>query len=479
MNDLEVTRLLHEERDCLEEAFVEEMLTLNSSNHRERIDKEHKLKAYLVNHQDCSRRLHGIYNERIGKRRKLTDNPLDEFYEYLQQILDKNLDVAIEHPLTDDPENNDGDDVTAATLTKKSVVLFTDEESYGKYLDLHESYQEFCQFMRVDYVNFLKDFDNPSKVDPKLKTTQAYKNYLEKIVNYFRDYSCRAKPLFDYKGVEKKTTAEFLENWKKERINLENVDSWQELSSLGLEPLKRELKARGLKCGGTLEDRAKRLFSIRGLKDDQIDKSLKAPSSKNIVKETSSPLSSEPYYLASLESLVVMYGDYYNEHRLATIENVQRKQSRTAEERDESDEDGSDVDLDLSNDNQGPVYNPKNLPLGWDGKPIPYWLYKLHGLNLSYSCEICGNAVYKGPKTFQRHFAEWRHAQGMAALGIPNTAHFANITKIQDAIVLWEKLKAEKEKNKFQASVEEEFEDSQGNVVNRKTYEDLKRQGLL
>ena len=27
------------------------------------------------------------------------------------------------------------------------------------------------------------------------------------------------------------------------------------------------------------------------------------------------------------------------------------------------------------------VYNPLKLPLGPDGKPIPYWLYKLHGLN--------------------------------------------------------------------------------------------------
>ena len=25
------------------------------------------------------------------------------------------------------------------------------------------------------------------------------------------------------------------------------------------------------------------------------------------------------------------------------------------------------------------IYNPLKLPLGWDGKPIPYWLYKLHG----------------------------------------------------------------------------------------------------
>ncbi len=27
------------------------------------------------------------------------------------------------------------------------------------------------------------------------------------------------------------------------------------------------------------------------------------------------------------------------------------------------------------------IYNPLKLPMGWDGKPIPYWLYKLHGLN--------------------------------------------------------------------------------------------------
>jgi len=61
-------------------------------------------------------------------------------------------------------------------------------------------------------------------------------------------------------------------------------------------------------------------------------------------------------------------------------------------------------------------------------------LYKLHGLNISYNCEICGNYTYKGPKAFQRHFAEWRHAHGMRCLGIPNTAHFANVTRIEDAI---------------------------------------------
>jgi len=38
--------------------------------------------------------------------------------------------------------------------------------------------------------------------------------------------------------------------------------------------------------------------------------------------------------------------------------------------------------------------------LGWDGKPIPYWLYRLHGLSKSYKCEICGNHTYWGRKEF-------------------------------------------------------------------------------
>lgn len=35
------------------------------------------------------------------------------------------------------------------------------------------------------------------------------------------------------------------------------------------------------------------------------------------------------------------------------------------------------------------------------------------------------------------------------------------------------------ERQKWNPDLDEEFEDSAGNVVNRKMYEDLKRQGLL
>lgn len=87
-----------------------------------------------------------------------------------------------------------------------------------------------------------------------------------------------------------------------------------------------------------------------------------------------------------------------------------------------------------SEEEERPYYNPKNLPIGFDGKPIPYWLYKYHGLNKEYKCEICGNYSYWGRRAFERHFSEWRHAYGMRCLRIPNTMHFREITQIDEAI---------------------------------------------
>lgn len=46
-------------------------------------------------------------------------------------------------------------------------------------------------------------------------------------------------------------------------------------------------------------------------------------------------------------------------------------------------------------------------------------------------------------------------------------------------ITVWDKLKGQKTAERWQPEAEEEFEDSMGNVVNKKTFEDLKRQGLL
>ena len=117
--------------------------------------------------------------------------------------------------------------------------------------------------------------------------------------------------------------------------------------------------------------------------------------------------------------------------------------------------------------------------MGWDGKPIPYWLYKLHGLGIEFKCEICGGASYWGRRSFEKHFQEWRHAYGMKCLKIPNTVHFKDVTDIEHALRLHKKILSDNFESTFKPDFQEEFEDHDGNLYSRKQYIDLKRQGLI
>jgi splicing factor 3A subunit 3 len=63
----------------------------------------------------------------------------------------------------------------------------------------------------------------------------------------------------------------------------------------------------------------------------------------------------------------IRFTELLSEQRNATKENVQRKQARTEGERDDSDAEASASESEDEDDTDVP-YNPKNLPLGWDGK---------------------------------------------------------------------------------------------------------------
>lgn len=144
----------------------------------------------------------------------------------------------------------------------------------------------------------------------------------------------------------------------------------------------------------------------------------------------------------------------------------------------ESEDEGILIDSD--DDTLDPkIYNPSKLPLGWDGKPIPVWLCRLHGLTNEFTCEICGNYSYWGERAFEKHFMEWRHAFGMKCLGVPNSYEYRYITKMEDAQALHQKLLETAEKEDFKPERDVECEDAQGNIMNLKAHNDLRRQGLL
>ena len=69
-----------------------------------------------------------------------------------------------------------------------------------------------------------------------------------------------------------------LEDARYDPSNVSKESALAALESLGLDYLKHELTRRGLKCGGTLSERAARLLSVRGLSWEAIDDKLKASS---------------------------------------------------------------------------------------------------------------------------------------------------------------------------------------------------------
>jgi len=451
---------------------------------------------------ECASELRDLYEDRDGSRKDEIaalsgPNEFVEFYNRLKVIKEFHRKHPNEICV---PMSMEFDELTKAlenpTEEMQTLVELTDEESYGKYLDLHECYELYINLKgieKIDYIGYLSIFDQLFNI-PKEKKNASYKFYLNTLLSYLEGYCLRIRPLMDMPEEMHKVNEEFEKKWNEgvfpgwpkeatgalahtgAHLDLSAFSSWEELASLGLDRLKSALMALGLKCGGTLKERAQRLFETKGKNLQDLDPSIFAKSKPG--KTGKARDSDRQREIASLEAQVYRLTEVVSEQRAATRENVQRKQARTGEERNESDnENVSDEDSD--DDENDIPYNPKNLPLGWDGKPIPYWLYKLHGLNISYSCEICGNYTYRGPKVFQRHFAEWRHAHGMRCLGVPNTAHFANVTLIEDAIALWQKIKSGKEVERWKPDMEEEFEDSSGNVVTKKTFEDLRRQGLL
>jgi len=183
--------------------------------------------------------------------------------------------------------------------------------------------------------------------------------------------------------------------------------------------------------------------------------------------------------IARVEFSIMRMKELLGDVIASTQNQVRKKLSRNPNERNYDMEAEAVEESSSDDEEEKQNMNKKNLPIGADGKPIPLWLYKLHGLGIEFKCEICGGASYWGRRAYERHFQEWRHVYGMKCLKIPNTGHFRDVTKIEDALKLHKKILKDNFENTFKPDLQEEFEDAEGNLYSRKEYIDLKRQGLI
>lgn len=408
----------------------------------------------------------------------------------------------------------------AKVIEEEIKVSFSGEEIFGKYLDLHTFYLRYSNLPNIasrdqDYLQYLDKFNSFFYIPENSKGSKAFNLYISDLWEYLSGFFKRVQPLIDLNEAEWRT--EFDSKWSEGKISgwkprttaatktsdsaplrLGLFNDSSELEALGGDRLKEVLESMGLKCGGSVKDRAERLWSIRGKKPEDIPFKLRAKQSSAAPKHSTNGVESgengsssssshdDPRkHTAWVEYKIVSICELMMDIVTATRRHTEKQQARTLEEKEAEiaeEEFGlipEDEEEKVDDDDEEPLYNPLNLPLGWDGKPIPYWLYKLHGLGVEYKCEICGNQSYWGRRAFDKHFQEWRHAHGMRCLGVPNTKHFHDIIRISDVLELYKKIGQKVGGETFVGAVEEEFEDTEGNLLNRRTYEDLARQGLL
>ena len=406
--------------------------------------------------------------------------------------------------------NKSGNDINHSTTSDKIFnnlisdinlkTLFTNEENFGKCLDLHELYHEYINIpnifnssinnkklsntnsnqillkenmediIKFDYLNYLKNIDNFKNIPLKIKKSEEYIKYIKHLAQYLKSFFVKIYPLVNFNEIQDIIDSKF----EDDQEHLDNNNKTIELKEEEEEHDKNQLY-----CQICNKSFAKETLMDAHMKSKKHLKKLNASknSNNNILQEKNKSDEDIIREIKYNEYQIIRYKDILQNIIDNTINQIHKKQTMTREE----------LELDRQNElnvkktdkeDKKKIFNPKNIPLDWDGKPLPYWLYKVHGLGIEHKCEICGGASYWGRRAFEHHFQEWRHAYGMKCLRLPNTLQFKNITKIEDALKLHHKLIEDKNKTEFNPDVEEQYEDENGNVFNKKMIMDLKKQGL-
>ncbi|TKA78123.1 hypothetical protein B0A55_02722 [Friedmanniomyces simplex] len=515
---LDELRYAHEELERLEQAIADRVLE-EPKHIRYRHFRDLEISNFLSRIETQSQRALHIYKDEQEARTAevqsiSTGDTYDEFYKQLAGIKDfhkrypnepvENLERAYK-------KVEDGGPGFAGNIDS----MFTGEEAYGRFFDLTMMHEEYLNLpgvkgvKKTTYLQYLNVFDkftppacNISRQD---KMTEQYFSYVGSLAQYLDSFIRRTKPLEDLEKLFRSFDEEFEQAW--ERAVMPGWDSKHADQANGgaAKGPATEGTGEGVWCADCEKEfkndnvykahltGKKHIKNAQARENGASDGDVKT--SNGITTSASIPALArlKERAVAEREHRIQKLASTMSTEREDTRVNVERKAGMTDRERQQelaalyAEDDvittataAGDANAAHDGDDEK-VYNPLKLPLAWDGKPIPFWLYKLHGLGVEFPCEICGNYVYMGRRAFDKHFSEQRHVYGLKCLGITQTGLFSQITGIEEAQRLWEKIQRDKrlvEERKGGKGVEE-MEDGRGHVMPRKVYDDLAKAGLL
>ncbi|KAF5790506.1 putative splicing factor SF3a60 binding domain, SF3A3 domain, splicing factor 3A subunit 3 [Helianthus annuus] len=404
---LELTRAAHEDVEQFETLIVKDLQNEPASNkarlyqtHRIRymIDQitstTHKLVIYLL---PCTTLITIIMLEFLSEYVEIYEDKdnarKDEIAALGGQITATGTNVfsAFYDRLKEIREYHRGRHPSAARVLDSEQLLeeephiqFRGEEAYGRYLDLHELYNDYINSKfgkQIDYSTYLEVFSQPQRIpSSKLQATRQYKEYLRKLTGYLVYFLERIEPLRDLDRLFSKVTTEFEEQWANGKvderkddaqentsINLDYYSTIEELVELGPEKLKKALVALGLKAGGTVQQRAERLFLTKHTPLENLDKRHFAKGARRPEQNNVKHQNDDPKQIALMEVKLEKLCEILSEKIIQTRKNVERKQGLTSKEIEAEMEDEDVADMEIDDENQQ-VYNPLKFPMGWDGR---------------------------------------------------------------------------------------------------------------
>ena len=187
-------------------------------------------------------------------------------------------------------------------------------------------------------------------------------------------------------------------------------------TAVGMDKIKEALASMGLKQGGTPTQRRDRLWSTRGKSVGRLTRSscfAKGGVERGPVDAIAKKkIRNAPRASPGAESLAQTLLEH-----LQQLEATRKRRAKAtlslAELEAEAEEDDDWVEEEAEGQEEGD-YNPLKLPmpLGRETDPVLAET-ELHGLNLEFTCEICGNYSYWGRRAYERHFKEFKHQHGM------------------------------------------------------------------
>ncbi|ODQ63770.1 hypothetical protein NADFUDRAFT_67758 [Nadsonia fulvescens var. elongata DSM 6958] len=379
-------------------------------------------------------------------------------------------------------------------------ALFSGQENYGNFMDvyhLHDAYLNLASStQRLTYTQYLTSLlefpDDIVQGDTTARLNDpGYLHYLIELDQYIIGFLQRTRPIDKIEAILSAIEAEFQSLWAN------GSTKWNQLNDK-LVGEKEQQKQQGFYCEYCDKVFAKESVYLAHLTGRKHIKAVEkagslAKKATNKVSTDSTELTLQLKNIAYLEHRISQLCQQLSSKILATKTNVERRATLTERERTleqessqlpalyirDSDSSSDSNSEDEENEDDSFFSNPRKFPVGWDGNPIPYWLWKYNGLGHEFTCEICGGFAYKGRKAFEKHFLEIRHIHGLKCLGVEPSGLFKDITNIQEAKDLWAKIQRRKRMTEGQHENAVEVEDAEGNVMSEKVYNDLVKQGYL